>query len=179
MPFADLLFSYCPRCGQKAFSRKKPGLLTCSACGLVFYLNTAAAVAAILRDDEGRILLTRRAGEPGKGLLDFPGGFVDPGESAEDALRRELREEIGLEPETLLWFGSLPNEYEYEGITYQTLDLFFECMETDLSALKPLEEIQEILLLRPDEVGVEEIAFPSVRTMMRRLVERQDSPFPV
>jgi NAD+ diphosphatase len=140
MPFADLLFSYCPRCGQKAFSRKKPGLLSCSACGLIFYLNTAAAVAA---------------------------------------LRRELREEIGLEPETLLWFGSLPNEYEYEGITYQTLDLFFECMETDLSALKPLEEIQEILLLRPDEVRAEEIAFPSVRTMMRRLIERQDSSFPV
>jgi NAD+ diphosphatase len=169
MPFAEFLFSFCPRCGRKTFARQKAGLLSCSACGLVFYLNTAAAVAAVMRDERGRVLFTRRAREPGKGLLDLPGGFVDPGESAEEAMRRELREELGLEPGALSWFGSLPNEYEYEGITYRTLDLFFTCGAPDPDGVKPQEEIQEILLLGPWEVKAEEVAFSSVKTIMTRL----------
>jgi NAD+ diphosphatase len=173
MPFADLVFSFCPRCGQRSFARQKAGLLSCSACGLIFYVNTAAAVAAILRDSEGRVLLVRRSKDPGKGLLDLPGGFVDPDESAEDALRRELREEMGLEAGPFSWLGSLPNEYEYEGITYRSLDLFFENSKMDLSSVKSLEEIQEILLLRPSEIPFGEIAFPSIKTMFLRLLESE------
>ncbi len=65
---------------------------------------------------------------------------------AAKALRRELREELGLEVGTVSWLGSEPNEYEYEGITYRTLDLLFRCEAADLSSVKPLAEIKEILL---------------------------------
>jgi len=60
--------------------------------------NKLLVVAAFLRDSQGRILLARRP--PGKvraGLWEFPGGKVHAGESPEEALRRELREELGLE----------------------------------------------------------------------------------
>jgi NAD+ diphosphatase len=176
MPFADQLFTWCPRCGAHALARQKPGLLSCSACGLVFFLNVASAVAAIVRDARGRILCIRRANEPGKGLLDLPGGFVDPGESAEEALRRELREELGTEVGSLSLFGSEPNEYEYGGITYRTLDLFYQCEAVDLASVKPLEEIQEILFLGLGDIPMGQVAFSSSRAILRRLARDPGTP---
>jgi NAD+ diphosphatase len=169
MPFADQVFSFCPRCGARGFTRQRAGLLSCPSCGLLFFINVASAVAAVIRDAHGRVLFVRRSRDPGTGLLDLPGGFVDPGESAEAALRREMREEMGLELGAVSFLGSEPNEYEYQGITYRTLDLFFTCEVPDPAAARPLEEIQEILLLDPAAVMPESMAFASARAMLRRL----------
>ncbi|MBO3750868.1 NUDIX domain-containing protein [Streptosporangiaceae bacterium NEAU-GS5] len=54
-------------------------------------------MGAIVRDGEGRLLLVRRGHPPGEGLWSLPGGRVEPGESDGAAVRRELREETGLE----------------------------------------------------------------------------------
>lgn len=51
----------------------------------------------VTRDDRGRVLLVRQRGGPFKGAWLLPGGGLEPGESFEEALRRELREETGLE----------------------------------------------------------------------------------
>lgn len=53
-------------------------------------------VGAIIKDEAGRLLLIRRGHEPGKGLWSIPGGRIEPGESDEAALVREVREETGL-----------------------------------------------------------------------------------
>jgi 8-oxo-dGTP diphosphatase len=53
-------------------------------------------VGAVLADDEGRLLLIRRANEPGRGLWSLPGGRVEPGETDEQAVVREVAEETGL-----------------------------------------------------------------------------------
>ncbi|MBD2872557.1 8-oxo-dGTP diphosphatase MutT [Paenibacillus arenilitoris] len=68
--------------------------------------------AAIIEDGAGRILIARRA--PGKsqaGLWEFPGGKLEPGESPEDCLRRELLEEMGIEIDPYAYFGV--NEHDY------------------------------------------------------------------
>jgi 8-oxo-dGTP diphosphatase len=55
-------------------------------------------VAAVLADAHGRVLVTQRpAGKSYAGYWEFPGGKLEPGEAAESALRRELREELGIE----------------------------------------------------------------------------------
>ena len=60
------------------------------------YANPAPAACALCVDDDGRILLTRRAWEPYAGMWDLPGGFLDEDEHPLDGLRRELAEETGL-----------------------------------------------------------------------------------
>lgn len=58
--------------------------------------SRVACVGAIIRDGTGRVLLVRRANEPGRGLWSLPGGRIEPGESEEAAVVREVREETGL-----------------------------------------------------------------------------------
>jgi 8-oxo-dGTP diphosphatase len=55
-----------------------------------------ACVGAVIKDDSGRLLLIKRGHEPGKGLWSVPGGRVEPGETDEEAVVREIREETGL-----------------------------------------------------------------------------------
>ena len=73
---------------------------SCDACGNDGYSNPAVAVDAVaLREGESgtEVLLIRRGGEPWKGRLAFPGGFVDYGEDPERAVLRELEEETGVD----------------------------------------------------------------------------------
>jgi ADP-ribose pyrophosphatase YjhB (NUDIX family) len=90
---ADVRF--CPRCGESA-EVEFPQRITCPHCGYAAYYNPKPVAAAIPVDDDGRVILLRRGFEPGQGLWTFPGGFVDLGESVEEAARREADEELGI-----------------------------------------------------------------------------------
>ena len=89
-----------PVCGGALDSRSlkagDPDRLVCTQCGFVFYLDPKVAVGTIIDDGHGRILLVRRAIEPGYGKWVFPGGYVDRGEQVLAAAIREAREECGL-----------------------------------------------------------------------------------
>ena len=68
----------------------------CSACKAVRYPDVIAAVSAIVYDDQRRIMLVRRGIEPGYGCWVIPGGYVEAGETMEQAALRETREEVDL-----------------------------------------------------------------------------------
>ena len=86
---------FCPRCAKPA-EVAYPRSITCPHCGYGAYYNPKPVAAAIPVTEDGAIVLLRRAFEPGKDLWTFPGGFVDLGESVEDAAHREVREELGI-----------------------------------------------------------------------------------
>ena len=168
------VFKYCPKCGAAALRPAGQKLLRCSACGFELYLNPAAAVAGVIVDGQGRMVVLVRGKDPGKGKWDLPGGFVDPGETAEDALRREVREEIGLEVTALRYLGSWPNIYEYMGVAYRTLDMGFVCEAAETARARPMEtEIADVLFLSPDQVDLGRFAFRSVGTIASRYLERR------
>ena len=77
-------FRFCPSCGGSLATRSlksgDPDRLVCERCGFVFYLDPKVAVGTIIADAEGRIVLVKRAIEPGYGKWVFPGGYVDRGE---------------------------------------------------------------------------------------------------
>ena len=89
--------------------------MLCSSCGFVFYINAAAAVATFIRNEAGELLVCRRAKEPAKGTLDLAGGFVDENETAEEAVSREIAEELQAKITHAEYLFSLPNSYEYSG----------------------------------------------------------------
>lgn len=96
-------------------------------------------------------------------MLDLPGGFVDPLESIEDALTREIREELGVAVSDAKYLSSFPNRYVYSGLTYFTIDLAFLCKVDDVSIIKPADDIEDAFFVFPDEIKLEEIAFESIR----------------
>lgn len=91
-------FVFCPRCGTRLGVRMVDGRerATCPACSYVHFRNPAVGAAAIVRDEDGRVLLVRRALGRLKGLWSVPAGFVEYGEDVRDAAARELFEETGL-----------------------------------------------------------------------------------
>lgn len=156
-------FRYCPRCGQLLPPRTHPYAIKCDGCGLLLFLNPASAVGAFLERESGEVLFLRRAREPGAGRLGLPGGFVDPGETVEAALQRELREEIGLETLTARFLCSQPNDYDYRGVQYAVVDLFFVVHSAEPARIIEAEEVAELVWRLPSAVHPEEIAFKSVR----------------
>ncbi len=166
-------FSHCPGCGAPELTFNGVNRFACTRCGFVFFHNTAAGCAAILtlqdaRDRVEKILLLRRARDPARGKLDLPGGFIDPGESVEEALTREIREETGLEVRDLGYFCSGPNRYEYRQVLYNTCDLVFTGTADPGGLRREESEVAALVLRRPEEIVLEEIAFPSLRSAMHR-----------
>lgn len=90
--------NYCLRCGTRLELANRFGALrpVCPACGWVYFADPKVAVAVLVEDDH-RVLLVQRSGEPQRGLWTLPAGFVDAGEDPLEAARRECREETGLE----------------------------------------------------------------------------------
>ena len=163
------VFRYCPKCGAAALRMVGGKLLRCEACGFELYLNAAAAVAGLIADGQGRLLITVRGRDPGKGKWGLPGGFADPGESVEEALQREVREEVGLEVTAMRYVGSCPNTYEYMGVRYSTVDVGFACQVQDISTARAREsDIEAVLFKPPGEIDLGRFAFRS----LARLVER-------
>ena len=97
---------FCPRCG--AGLRAAPGghLLQCSGCGRDQFPRTDPAVIMLVTDGE-RALLGRHASWP-PGRYSTLAGFVEPGESLEDAVRREVMEEVGVEIDEVSYVGNQP-----------------------------------------------------------------------
>ena len=154
-------FQFCPRCGAAGLDRPGPKLVQCPRCDFSLFFNVAAAVAALIIHDHG-LLVTRRRYDPAAGTLDLPGGFVDPGETAREALQREIYEELSLEVTRADFFCSLPNRYPYGGIEYRTLDLAFVCRIKDISTLKPGDDVAgcrwvPVQHLQPGEFGLQSI----------------------
>jgi NAD+ diphosphatase len=163
------LFRHCPQCGKPSPELGRAPF-HCDACGFLFYFNPAIAVGAVLLAPDDTVLLIRRAKDPHKGKLSVPGGFVDAGEVAEVALRREIREEVGLEVERLDYFCSLPNSYPYRGVTYQVLDFFFVGRVDSMTVQTDPGEVTDVCWLARDQIRLNEIAFDSVREMLRRFL---------
>lgn len=118
------MFNYCPDCGQKGtVTTKDETTYTCSACDWVTW-NNAKATVALLFVKDGKLLVSKRAIEPKKGYYDLPGGFIDFGEGAYDAVIREAKEEttVTIQPEDIELIDAYHNRYLP---TVSTVDMIF------------------------------------------------------
>jgi 8-oxo-dGTP diphosphatase len=146
----------CPRC--EADLRVDSRRAECPACGSVFYAHSAPTVSALVVDGD-RILLARRAHEPDAGRWDLLGGFVDEGEHPLDALRRELREETGLEVEPAEFVGSYVDSYGDGELATGVLNLVWKARIVTGEA-SPADDVAELRWFALDELPArDELAF--------------------
>ena len=150
-------YKFCPRCGAK-FSNKKDHLY-CQSCSFKFYYNPATAVCLLTRNKKGEILLAKRAIDPYKGYWDTVGGFLNPGESFEDAAVREFKEETGLDAKVSKYWGSTPDVYGDGGI--QVANSFFE-MEIIGGKMEAHDDVAELKYFAPNDIP-EDISFKCSR----------------
>jgi ADP-ribose pyrophosphatase YjhB (NUDIX family) len=149
---------YCPRCG-KAAHIDYPRRIVCPHCGFAAYYNPKPVACAIPVTERGEIVLLRRAFDPGRDLWTFPGGFVDLGESVEDAAHRETREEleIGIELTGLVGVYSQPD-------SPIVLVVF---AATTKEAPRTTEEASEVRTFDPAGLPWDELAFWSTSQALR------------
>ncbi len=134
-------FRFCPSCGSNSLNPDSVKSFECRKCGFGFFLNCAAAAMAIILDNQNRILVTVRAKAPGKGFLDLPGGFAEPGESIDHGLIREVKEELNLDIFDLEFFCSFANTYPYNDVVYPITDMAFTCKVRDFSLITPMDDV--------------------------------------
>lgn len=102
----DLTSRLCGRCGAPTVPSDRERVRTCAACRSAFRPRVSPAVIVLVERGES-VLLARSPGFP-KNMFGLIAGFVEPGETLEEAARRETREEVGLELDELVYAGSQP-----------------------------------------------------------------------
>jgi ADP-ribose pyrophosphatase YjhB (NUDIX family) len=133
--------------------------VTCPECSFEYFANPVPAVAALIEDAAGRLLLARRAEEPDAGHWDTPGGFLEENEDALTALRRELREEAGVDVEPGSFFGTYVDRYGANDESTPVLNLVWEARIVG-GELRPADDVAELEWFAPDALPPDdELAF--------------------
>ena len=159
---------FCARCGgtlePRLLKATEPERLVCASCGFVHYVDPKVAVGTIITDERGRIVLVKRAIEPGYGKWVFPGGFIDRGETVEAAALREAREECGLD----IRLDRLINVYSYPGVAVIIVafaaTMVGGCLACD-------DESLEAQMFEPERIPWEELAFKSTRQALQEFLQ--------
>lgn len=170
MPSHPHAFSrFCMHCGERLTSAIPEGdskrRMVCIDCGFIHYLNPRPVAGTIPVRGDGSILLLRRAIEPRIGYWVFPGGYMDLGETAEEAAMRETREEALLDVEALSLVGVFTRtEPGVVVIVYEAIALG----EGGLG-----EEATEMRWFAPHEIPWDELAFDSTEAALKAWVSRR------
>jgi len=162
-------YTQCPLCGSADYRLEPPGQRHCQACGHRDFNNPITAVAALILDPGGNLLLIRRAKDPAKGMLAMPGGFVDAKETLEDAIHREISEEIGLALNSVAYLTSYPNDYSYRGLVRPVCDVFFTARAESFGVILEREEVTDWQLRPLADIDPAELAFDSMRHALAAL----------
>ncbi len=165
-------FRFCPVCGSKNFVRNNIKSKICNDCHFVYYINPSAATAAFIRNKKGELLVCRRANSPAKGTLDLTGGFIDFNETAEEGIKREIKEETNIDVKEVRYLFSIPNDYLFSDLNVPTMDLFFEATVENNVAIIPCDDVSESFFISLEEINPEHFGLKSIKKAIKIYLER-------
>lgn len=119
----DRTNKFCGGCGKTTFTRQNERCRECAACGQLAYPKLAPAIMVLVKRDK-KVLLARSPHFPGKSYSVLA-GFVDPGETLEQCVAREVLEEVGIKVKNIQYFSSQPWPFSYSlmiGFTCEWLE---------------------------------------------------------
>jgi NAD+ diphosphatase len=163
----DRAHQFCGRCAQPTQPLPTERARRCQQCGLAAYPRLAPAVIVLVERADGRVLLARNANFPER-IYSCVAGFVEPGETLEDAVRREIREEVGIEVRHIRYFSSQPWPFPH------SLMIGFFAQFASGELCPDGEEIAEAGWFGPNDLP----KLPGEMSIARALIEtwRQRSP---
>lgn len=154
---------YCMHCGERLSTaipeNDTQRRLVCIGCGFIHYINPRPVAGTIPVRHDGHVLLVRRAIEPAIGAWVFPGGYMDVGETAEEAAARETKEEANLEVANLRLVGV----YTRPGPGV-VLIVYAAEARSDATAG---HEVSEVRWFAPHEIPWDELAFDTTHWALR------------
>jgi len=157
---------YCPRCGcaleERYIAAEQHNRKICTGCGYIFYLNPKLIAAAVPRQGN-RIWLLRRNIEPCYGKWTYPSGYVDLGESVQEAAIRETREETLLD----VRLDRLLNVYSYSDVGIVVV-VYCSTVVGGTAGVTP--ESQEVRAFDLGDIPWSGLAFPSTREALEDYV---------
>ena len=158
----DRTHQYCGKCGGRTDPLEGERGRACAGCGLHFFPRvTPAIIVAVVRD--GKILLAQSSRFPAA-FYSVLAGFVEPGETFEECVRREIREEVGIEVENLRYSGSQPWPFPH------SLMVGFTASFAGGDLVLEEKEIVRAGWFDPEEVL--RLRIPPHGTIARRLIDR-------
>ncbi len=167
------IFAYCPVCGSKHFVVHNFKSKKCEDCGFTYYANPCSATAAFILNEKNELLVVRRAKEPAKGTLDLPGGFCDMGETVEEGMKREIKEETGLDVDVVKYLFSSPNVYQYSGLGVHTLDMDYLVRVPVGVEVHAADDAAECFWIPVDQINPADFGLTSIRNAVIRFLKEQ------
>ncbi len=176
----QIFYQYCPVCGvaykkeaiKDTYTNKK---YICSNhnCRYVLYLNSKPTVGAIILKNR-KLLLVKRNWHPFKGLWQLPGGFMEYGERPEEALRREIREELNMDIERMLLYSVGEDKYQ-NYLDEQRFEEYSFLPITFLVKLKPgkikiSDDVAEFRYFDLNQIQFDRIAFVDQKKLIKKLL---------
>jgi ADP-ribose pyrophosphatase YjhB (NUDIX family) len=159
---------FCSQCGAAVVVRIPQGedrtRYVCDSCGTIHYQNPKLVVGCVPELPDGRLLICKRAIEPRVGFWTIPAGFMENGETLQQAAARESLEEACAEVE----IGSLLTVVHITPA--QQVHVFFRARLLSEQVSAGPESL-DVRIIHPDEIPWEDIAFPSTEFTLQRYLE--------
>lgn len=165
-------FKYCPICGSSHFEEQDEKSKRCNECGFEYYMNPSSANVALILNEKEELLVVRREKEPAKGTLDLPGGFADIGETSEQGVIREVKEETGLNVKKVRYLFSIPNKYRYSDFDIPTLDMFYLCQVDDFTSLKAMDDASEVKWIAIKDIHPKQFGLKSIQQGLIQFIKK-------
>ncbi|WP_213881333.1 NUDIX hydrolase [Pseudomonas sp. dw_358] len=163
---------FCPQCGSAALAQAIPPgdthlRLVCRGCGYVHYVNPKIIAGCII-EQQGRYLLCQRAIAPRPGTWTLPAGFMEAGESTEQAALREVWEESGVRAEIISPYSifSVPRISE--------VYIVFRAQALEITGQFGAETLA-CQFFAPDQIPWDNIYYPAIRQILERYIEERQA----
>lgn len=162
-------YKFCPKCAGR-FVPPKGNLLECGHCHFHFYINPMPTNGVIIENERGEILLVKRAFPPKKGWWDVPGGFIQSQESLEASIKRELKEELGVDVTVGKLIGIYTDTYLFNGIINHTLCVMVRA-DIVSGTIIPADDAADFKFFPKKSVLKQRIAFEGVKRSLEDYIK--------
>lgn len=168
-------FKYCPKCGGK-LSSPVGNRLSCIICQYGLYINPLVSNGAIIENDESKILLVKRACDPQKGQWDVPGGFIQPQESVEMSIKRELMEELHVKVIIDRVIGIYTDTYAFDGVINYTLCIMVSAHIIS-GKIRVDDDVEAYEFFSKKNILKQKIAFEGVKKGIVDYIRKRSFPY--